>query len=250
MPASRIMIGPEDAVLARETVALTAAAAGRRFDAYCVRPQVPRAPAILLLPEMFGLTPAMRGSADMFAAHGHVVLAPNLFWRAAHPETLGYDGAERALAEARLEAFDIERAVADIADAATALRERTGTERIVAVGHCIGGRLAVLALARLGLAGAISYYGLGLSRHPAEMRRIAAPVQLHYGLADPHVPLAEIEAVAALVAGNPQVTLHRYEGAGHSFVNPDRPMFDATLADQVMARSLALIEAVAGAKAA
>lgn len=239
--------GEADTALVREIVVLSSATAvgARRYDAYCVRTDAPQAPAILLLPEMFGLTPAMRGSADMFAAHGHVVLAPNLFWRAKHPETLGYMGAERAIAEARLEAFDIERAMVDIGEAAAVLRQRAGTARIIAVGHCIGGRLAVLAMARLGLAGAISYYGLGLSRHPAEMRAIAAPVQLHYGLADPHVPVAEIEAVAALVAGNPLVSLYRYGGAGHSFVNPDRPMFDAALARQVMARSLDLIASAA-----
>jgi carboxymethylenebutenolidase len=195
---------------------------------------------------MFGLTPAMRESADFFARHGHVVLAPNLFWRADHPEALGYEGSERDTATARLSALDIDRAIADISDAATALRAIAGTEGIVAIGHCIGGRLAVLALARLRLDGAVSYYGLGLSGHRAEMQAIDAPVQLHYGLADPHVPLSEIDAVAALVADNPRVALFRYREAGHSFVNPYRPMFDEVQAETVMQRTLALIDGVAG----
>jgi carboxymethylenebutenolidase len=232
-------------------IAIPASVAGpeaRRFDAYCVRPPQPRPPAILLLPEMFGLTPAMRESADSFAALGHVVLAPNLFWRADRPEPLAYEGAERDIASARPADLGIDRAIADIADAVSALREMAPGAPIVAVGHCIGGRLAVLALSRLRLDGAIGYYGLGLSEYPAEMRAVAAPVQLHYGLADAHVPLAEIDAVAALVAGNPMVELHRYADAGHSFVNPYRPMFDAALARSVAQRSLALIERVAGAR--
>jgi carboxymethylenebutenolidase len=103
----------------------------------------------------------------------------------------------------------------------------------------------VLAASRLGLAGAVSYYALGLSAYPAEMRALAAPVQLHYGLADEHVPQHEIEAVAALVAGNPQVALHRYPEAGHSFVNPYRPMFDPPQAEIVLRRTLELLDEVA-----
>lgn len=226
-------------------VASSAPAPRQRFDAYCVRPGAVRAPAILLLPEMFGLTAAMRLSADAFARQGHVVLAPNVFWRAERPQALGYEGEEREIATARLARLAIERAVADIGDAAAALRALARTDRIVAVGHCIGGRLAMLALSRLRLAGAASYYGLGLSAYPSEMRAISAPVQLHYGLADPHVPVQEIDAVSALVAGNPHVTVYRYPGAAHSFVNPKRPMFDAALAGQVMARTVALIDGVA-----
>jgi carboxymethylenebutenolidase len=222
----------------------------RRFDAYCVRPDAPQAPAILLLPEMFGLTPAMRESADAFAREGHVVLAPNLFWRAEHPGTMGYEGQEREIATVRLAGLDIDRAIDDIADAARAVRDLARTDSIVAVGHCIGGRLAVLAMSRLRLAGAVSYYGLGLSGYPDEMRTIAAPVQLHYGLADPHVPTAEIDAVAALVADNPHIAIHRYADMGHSFVNPYRPMFDGTQSQIVLRRTLALIDEVAGRKAA
>ncbi|HLG87755.1 MAG TPA: dienelactone hydrolase family protein [Alphaproteobacteria bacterium] len=234
--------------MAGKDIALTSSApvAGRCFDAYCICPEPARPPALLLLPEMFGLTRAMRESADGFARYGHAVLAPNLFWRADHPETLGYEGKERELAIARLAAFDVERAVADIADAAAALRGIARTERIVAIGHCIGGRLAVLALSRLRLDGAVSYYALGLSAYPREMRAIAAPVQLHYGLADEHVPLPEIDAVAALVADNRHVTLYRYAQAGHSFVNPYRPMFDAAQAEAAIRRTLALIGDVAG----
>lgn len=233
-------------MIAGSDIALVSSAPvqGHRFDAYCVQAETASAPAILLLPEMFGLTLAMRASTDAFARHGHAVLAPNLFWRADHPGILGYEGAERDIATARLAALDVERALADIADAVMALRGIAQTDRIVVIGHCIGGRLAVLASSRLHLDGAVSYYGLGLSAYPDDMRAIAAPVQLHYGLADPHVPISEIDAVAALVAGNPQVELYRYADAGHSFVNPYRPMFDAGQARTVMQRTLALINGI------
>jgi carboxymethylenebutenolidase len=217
---------------------------GDAFGAYLTRPAVPRGPAILLLPEMFGLTPAMRASADAFADHGRAVLAPNLFWRALHPQTLDYDGLDRDRANDRIATLDTHTAIADIATAAAYLSNVAGTPKVVAIGHCIGGRLAVLALSRLHLAGAISYYGLGLSAFRDDLRAIQAPVQLHYGLNDPHVPLSDIDAVAALTEDNPHVKLYRYAGAGHSFVNPNRPMFDAGYAEMVMQRSLDLVEAI------
>ncbi len=217
---------------------------GREFDAYCVRPERPRPPAVLLLPEMFGLTPAMKGSAAFFARHGYVAFVANVFWRAKHPEAYGYDDRGRETSQARIDVLDIDRAIADIDDAVTTLRSLAGTERVVTIGHCIGGRLAVVAASRLRLAGAVSYYGLGLSAYPAEMQAIAAPVQLHYGLADPHVPMSEIDAVASLIPGHSQTRLFRYPDAGHSFVNPNRPMYDPVKAEQAMLRTLALLDSV------
>ncbi|MGH7088953.1 MAG: dienelactone hydrolase family protein, partial [Stellaceae bacterium] len=82
--------------------------------------------------------------------------------------------------------------------------------------------------------------------HADEAQHIACPVALHYGLADEHVPRAEIDRVAAIAAVQPKIALHLYEGAGHSFFNPVRPMFDpaaAALARQRIDALLAGIEA-------
>ena len=226
-------------------VDLPGGAADRQFDAYLASPAISRTPAILLLPEMFGLSPAMRQAADDYARDGHVALVPNLFWRAQNPATIGYDGEQWRAANDRLEGFDIDLAVQDLAQAVALLRERAGTEAVVAVGHCIGGRIAVLAQARLGLAGAVSYYGLGLSNYPADLARLSGPVQLHYGLADPHVSSGEIDAVTGLVAARPNVAVYCYPEAGHSFVNPFRPMFDSAKAALVRQRTTDLLHQVA-----
>jgi carboxymethylenebutenolidase len=216
------------------------------FGAYLARAQYEKGVRILLLPEMFGLTPAMCEAADAFAADGYTTLAPNLFWRyGAHPNVLAYEGEDRTIAFERLQAFDYEAAVGDIELAAAELADDAAKALpVVAVGHCIGGRLAVVALQQTRLAGAVSYYGLGISRLGEELAHLSKPAQLHYGLADEHVPLSEVEAVSALARGNPAITIHRYEKAGHSFCNPHRPMYDADAASLVRERTFAFLAAI------
>jgi len=101
---------------------------------------------IVLLPEMFGLSPAMLEAAENFAALGYATLVPNVFWRAPNPNVLTYEGPDRQQAFNRLLSLDFDTAVRDIRTAANALTEQTGCTTVAAIGYCIGGRLAMLAL--------------------------------------------------------------------------------------------------------
>jgi len=47
------------------------------------------------------------------------------------------------------------------------------------------------------------------------------------------LPLAEIEAVANGVAGNPNIAIWRYPEAGHSFFNRVRPTYDPAAATRI-----------------
>jgi len=215
---------------------------GKRFVGYYAAPIATRGPGVLLLSEMFGVTGPMRAAADGFARAGFPTLVPNLFWRATPAGVLAYEGPARAQAFERLAGFDSAAAVEDMRAAADVLRAQgacVGT--LAAVGFCMGGRLAVLAALELGLDAAVSYYGLGISRDGARLGELACPVQLHYGLADEHVPAAEIEAVARAAAGNPRIEILRYPGAGHSFCNAARPTYDAAAAALALDRTLALL---------
>jgi carboxymethylenebutenolidase len=216
------------------------------FNAYLAEPAHSGRVGIVLLPEMFGLSPAMLEGAEDFAALGYATLVPNMFWRAPNPELLSYEGPDRQQAFDRLQALDYGAAVADTGVAARALMDLTGCTTVAALGHCIGGRLAMLALPDTEVAGAISYYGLGISQMGEALARLRKPAQLHYGLADGHVPLEEIKAVEAAMKGNPNITIHRYAGAGHSFCNPRRPMFDAAAAGLVRDRTVAFLQVLGG----
>ena len=45
------------------------------------------------------------------------------------------------------------------------------------------------------------------------------PLQLHYGLADEHIPKSESDAVATAAFGNANIEIQLYPGAGHGFFN-------------------------------
>ena len=172
-------------------------------------------------------------------------MVPDLFWRTATPGGLGYDEKGFALAWARIKDFDIDAAANDMRLAADALRCQQGCNgKVVALGFCMGGRLAFVAAARSGIDAAIGLYGLNISKYLGEVPAIKVPTHLHYGDKDQHVPLAEIEAVAKGVAANPKITIYRYPEAGHSFFNKVRPTYDPAAAALAATRIDALLAAV------
>jgi carboxymethylenebutenolidase len=224
----------------------------RHYEGFLATPEAGRKPAVLILSEMFGLNGPMRDFARHYAGRGHPTLVPDLFWRTETPGGLDYDEKGFALAWARIKDFDIDACARDMRLAADALRKQPGCNgKVVALGFCMGGRLAFVAAARsklgqspsVGVDAAIGLYGLNISQHLGEVSAIRVPTHLHYGDKDHHVPLAEIEAVARGTAANPNITIWRYAEAGHSFFNKVRPTYDpaaaavaATRIDAVLAQ--------------
>ena len=51
------------------------------FSAYVARPSAAKAPAIVVIQEIFGVNAVMRAIADDLAAQGYLAICPDLFWR-------------------------------------------------------------------------------------------------------------------------------------------------------------------------
>jgi carboxymethylenebutenolidase len=216
----------------------------RQFDAYLAR-AADAAPSIIIFTEMFGLSRHNREMADGYARRGFNALVPNLFWRSDYPGELAFDGPDRDAAWARLRALDVDAAGRDIATAVEWLRrEPYAARKVFALGFCAGGRMAFLAAARAAVDAAVSFYGLGIAKHVDEFAAVKCPLQLHYGLTDPHVPQSEIDAVALAARGHPAFEIFLYPQAGHSFFNPIRPTYHAPSAKIAGERLDALIERV------
>ena len=213
-----------------------AAEAGRNFDAYLARPAARRTPCVMVLHDMFGLNEPIRAVADRYAERGYAALVPNLFWRSDIPQSLSYDDSQHPIAWARLKAIDLDVVSEDMAAAVAWLRAQPFCNgKVGAIGFCGGGRWAYLAAARCHVDAAAALYGLGISEHLDEVRKIKCPLQLHYGLQDQHVPQREIDTVSDGARGIPSAEVFLYPDAGHSFANPVRPTYsaaDAELAHQ------------------
>jgi carboxymethylenebutenolidase len=227
-----------------QTVAL-ATDSGRTFDAYLARPEQDRAPGIMIFTEMFGIGQHNRDMAEDFARRGFNALIPNLFWRAAYPGELAFEGPDRDAAWARLAAFDVDAAGRDIGIAVQWLRTQPfANGKVFALGFCAGGRMAFVAAARANVDAAVSFYGMGIAKHDSEFGHVNCPVQLHYGLKDPHIPRPEIDAVTRAAQHRPNIEIFLYGEAGHSFFNPIRPSYHAASASLAGERLDALIERI------
>lgn len=217
---------PEDELL-RENPIL-AEADGRTFDGYLSRPSAGTGPGLIIVTEMWGTTKLNRDMADSYARRGWCALVPSMFWRSARTGTLAAQGPDLDAAWERLRAYDFDRGAQDVATAADWLRRFPACSgKIAVMGFCMGGRTAILACTRSRLDAGIAVYALGIRHHLDEVARVACPVQLHYGLADVHIPRAEIDEVGDATSGNRNVATFLYPGAGHGFFNPLRPAYDA-----------------------
>ncbi|WP_343928643.1 dienelactone hydrolase family protein [Pigmentiphaga daeguensis] len=191
---------------------------GRGFAAYVGRPEKPNGHAVIVLQEIFGVTDAIRGVADRYAAEGYLALAPDLYWRIEPGVELSHSKADIERAFQYLERFDEEAGLADIGRVAAHIRAMPGFRgRVAVVGLCLGGKLAFRCAARLEVDAAAVFYGVGVEDHLDEAAALRCPVVLHYGDQDRYASAeaqARIEAALPLTAGG---GFYRYPGVGHGF---------------------------------
>ena len=87
------------------------------FSAYLSVPQNPRAPGLIVLPEIYNSNEHIRAVADRYAEEGYLSLAPDVFWRL-HPERyLPYTPDGLKMARELNEKLDVDQLVEDLATA-------------------------------------------------------------------------------------------------------------------------------------
>jgi carboxymethylenebutenolidase len=220
---------------------------GGSFKAYLATPDKGSGPGIVLLQEIFGVNAYIRSVADHYAEEGYVVMAPDLFWRIKPGIELGFTEEDRKQAFAYREKFDVDRAVEDIGATIAALRalpEMKG--KVGAIGFCLGGLLAYLSGARLGVDCAVSYYGVGIEQVLGEAAKIKCPMVLHMGEKDRWTPPAVVSAIKAAFEGRPDIEIYVYPGVDHAFSRKGGSNFDKPAAMMAHSRSIALFRKVLG----
>ncbi len=190
---------------------------GRMVDGYVARPADSGVhPAVVVISGMSGLNAFQREMTRVFARAGFVTLSPDLF-DGAHP-------ANRAEALHNKNSLDLDRAVDDVVGGGDFLRDLPWVEtggRIGVIGFCLGGGLALLALARSDQFNPGVIYYHSLFPDPSELEGITASLLCHYGTEDTSTPKSEVDAfTATLDQYEKQYEIAYYEGVGHSFLNP------------------------------
>ena len=152
---------------------------------------LPRPPGIVIIQEIFGISPFLKEMANRYAAHGFAVVVPDLFWRQGAALTELPDQSETATNKAfeLYQKFDVEKGVDDIAASLRWLRENENTSgKTAVVGYCLGGLLAFLSGCQLDIDAAIGYYGVGIEKNLQHKNMIRKPMMLHFAENDAFVP--------------------------------------------------------------
>jgi len=209
---------------------------GHQLDAYVARPSGAPIGGLVVVQEAFGVNSHIRSVADGYAKDGFLAVAPALFDRIQRGVDLGYTGDDMQKGLAISRQVNPDDGVKDVAAALDYARRESGKKAGV-IGYCLGGSMAWLAATRLDPAAAVGYYGGSILKFAAENPK--APLMLHFGLEDQHIPKAEIEEKVA--AAHPAVPIFWYQ-AGHGFNCNDRASYNAEAAKLARERSLEFLK--------
>ena len=189
----------------------------RTLDAFVVYPEVKtKAPVVILIHEIFGLTDWAKEMADELAAEGYIVVAPDLL------SGLGPNGGGSSAfpsQDATIKAvsgLDPDVVNADL-DAAADYGKKipAANGKIAVIGFCWGGgKSFAFAAHRKDLSAAFVFYGPG----PADVTTITAPVYGFYAGNDARIGATIPATTAAMKAAGKKYEPVTYDGAGHGFM--------------------------------
>jgi carboxymethylenebutenolidase len=187
-----------------------------------------RAPVVIVVHEIFGLSSWVRGVADQLAADGFIAIAPDLLTMSSAPRTADTVGTQDATAAIRtLNAEQIQRELDAVASYGMQLP--SAQKKYGIVGFCWGGGISFLHAAHAPRLGAsVVYYGV--SPDANALRRITAPVLGLYGGNDARVDATIPGADSVLIPMGRTYVHDVFDGAGHGFLRQQGGMNGANMA--------------------
>ncbi|MEO8738015.1 MAG: dienelactone hydrolase family protein [Edaphobacter sp.] len=189
----------------------------RTVQAFVVYPEVKlKAPVVILIHEIFGLTDWAKEMADEIAAKGYIVIAPDLL--SGHGPN-GGDFSEFPSQDAAVKAVSAldPNAVNDDLDAAAdyARKIPSANGKLAVAGFCWGGgKSFAFATHRHDLKAAFVFYG----PPPSDLAAITAPVYGFYAGNDARISSTVPATTEAMKAAHKKYEPIIYDGAGHGFM--------------------------------
>jgi dienelactone hydrolase len=176
-------------------------------------------PAVLIIPEWWGLNDYVKGRARQLAALGYIAMAVDLY---GYGKTADTPDSAMKLAGPFYKDPHIAKTRFDAALEKIKTYPQTDTKNIAAIGYCFGGAM-VLNLARQGedLKGVVSFHG-NLVGVPADKNLLKAKILVCHGAADQFVKPTEVAMFKKQMDSiGANYTLKIYPGATHAFTNPN-----------------------------
>jgi carboxymethylenebutenolidase len=225
----------------------------RTVQAFVVYPEVKtKAPVIVLIHEIFGLSDWAKEMADELAGQGFIVVAPDLL-TGFGPNNGGSDSFPSMDATTKaVSGLDPAVVTADL-DAAADYGKKipAGNGKIATVGFCWGGgKSFAFATHRHDLSAAFVFYGPG----PADVTTITAPVYGFYAGNDARIGATLPATTDAMKAAGKKFDPVTYDGAGHGFMRageaPDANPANKAAREQGFTRLVSLIKEMKSAPVA
>lgn len=175
-----------------------------------------KAPVVIVIHEIYGLSTWVRAVADQLAADGFIAIAPDLLTM--KPRTAGSDTLTQQEASAAIRTLDpawVQQQIDAVAKYGMTLP--AAQPRYGIVGYCWGGGVSFAHAAHSpSLGAAVVYYGV--SPAPERLSSVKAPVLGLYGGNDARVNATIPPADSALRVIGKTYVHNSYDGAGHGFL--------------------------------
>jgi carboxymethylenebutenolidase len=191
----------------------------REVNCFVAYPEVKdKAPAVIVIHEIFGLTDWVRGVADQLAEAGYVAIAPDLLSGSAPngggtAELGGNDGVRKAITS-----LPPDQVTADLNAVAEYVKQLPACNGKIAVaGFCWGGGQAFrYATNNKDLKGSFVFYGPPPEKQALE--KIACPVYGFYAGNDARITSTVPQTSDAMKQAGKTYETVTYDGAGHGFM--------------------------------
>ena len=177
-------------------------------------------PGILVVHEWTGLNDYTKMRCEMLAKLGYFAFAADIYGKGVRPNT-----PEEAGKQASIYKNDRTLLRKRINAALDEMKKQklVNTSKIAAIGYCFGGMCA-LELGRSGadIKGIVSFHGTLDTPNPDDAKNIKAKILICQGGDDPFVPEKQIKSFKEeMDNANINYKFISYEGAVHSFTNPN-----------------------------
>jgi carboxymethylenebutenolidase len=211
-------------------------AGGDRIEAYLAEPvDGPPAGGVVVVHHLPGYDRGTKEMTRRFAVMGYAAICPNLHYR----DAPGADPDDASATVRAAGGIPDERFLGDARGAADHLRSLPSSNgKVGIIGHCSGGRQAVLAACRLPIDAAVDCYGAFVVGTPPtdytlnvtplydDLPQLGCPLLGLFGKEDKYPTQDHVAELDKLLTElGKEHEFHSYDGAGHAFFAVDRPSY-------------------------
>lgn len=189
----------------------------RSIQAFVVYPErKDKAPAVVVIHEIFGLTDWVRSVADQLAANGYIAIAPDLLSGMGPKGGGTSEFPDQTAAVDAIRKLNPDTVTADLNATADYVKKLPAANgKVAAAGFCWGGGQSFrFATNRPDLAAAFVFYG----PPPDDVTKIKAPVYGFYGGNDARIDATIPATQDAMKKAGKKYDPVTYDGAGHGFM--------------------------------